>query len=133
MNFEFRILNLEYRYLNFEVGIYSESHTETEELVDMVSMALQYTLWNDLRENGLFIKNLSIAAEAAEPYANDYVYNQNINLTTHSEWRVEIPLEDVIEKLVFYFDSVMHPIPGQKTEADVLSLNYNSILELADI
>ena len=119
--------------MNFEVGIYSESYSELEELVDIVSIALQYTLWNDLRENGLFIKRLNIGAESAEPYANDYIYNQNITINTHSEWRVEIPLDNVIEKLVFYFDSVMHPIPGQKDEADILSLNYNDILQLSEI
>jgi hypothetical protein len=119
--------------MNFDIGIYSESYSELEELVDIVSIALQYTLWNELRENGLFIKRLTISGESAEPYANDYIYSQNISINTHSEWRAEIPLDNVIEKLVFFFDSVMHPIPGKKAASDVLSMNYNDILQLAEL
>ena len=60
--------------LGFEVGIYSESQSELEELVDIVSLAMQYVLWQELRANGLFISQVRIGAESAEPYANDYVY-----------------------------------------------------------
>ena len=119
--------------LSFDVSIYSESHSELEELTEIASMALQYSLWQDLRANGLFIKSLSIGGENAEPYANDFVYSQNITLSTFSEWRVEIPLDSIIEKLVFYFDSTRHPIPGQKTQADVAALNYSDILEKTQI
>ena len=119
--------------LSFEVGIYSESHTELEELVDIVSIALQYKLWHELRANGLFIKALNIASESAEAYANDFVYSQNITLSTLSEWRVEIPLDNIIEKLVFHFDSVMTPIPGEKDASDVQSLTYNDLIESTEI
>lgn len=119
--------------MNFDVTIYSESQAELEELVDIVTLMLQYTAWNELRANGLFINKLSIGAENAEPYANDYVYNQTISISTYSEWRVEIPLDNVIEKLLFYFDSVRTPIPGAATNADALELKYDDILEAADI
>ncbi len=119
--------------MNFDVTIYSESQSELEELVDMVAMILQYVVWNELRANGLFINNLSISGENAEPYANDYVYNQTISLSTYSEWRVEIPIDNTIEKLLFYFDSVRTPIPGMTTKADALVLKYDDILELAEI
>jgi hypothetical protein len=119
--------------MNYDITIYSESQAELEELVDIVTMLLQYVAWNELRANGLFINNLSIGGENAEPYANDYVYNQTISLTTYSEWRVEIPLDNIIEKLIFYFDSVRTPIPGVATDADALELKYDDILELADI
>ena len=119
--------------MDFEVSVYSESHAELEEITEIVIMTLQYTAWNELRENGLFIKNLSISGESAEPYSNDYVFSHTISVSTRSEWRVKIPLEHVIARVVFYFDVVRHPIPGQATEADVLALNYDAILEISDI
>ena len=119
--------------LSFDIQIYSESHTELQELVDITSIALQYNLWQDLRAAGLLITRTQISGESAEAYANDYVYNQNISISTLSEWRVEIPIENVIEKLVFYFDSVKTPDPGVATEADVMSLNLNDILDLTKI
>lgn len=119
--------------LTFDISIYSESQSELEELVDITSLLLQYVSWNELRANGLFIKELSLSGESAEPYANDYVYNQTLSLSTRSEWRVEIPIDNIIEKLVFYFDSVKTPVPGVATAADAMELKYDDILELAEI
>ena len=119
--------------MNYDITIYSESQSELEELTDIVTMLLQFVVWNELRANGLFIDSLSISGENAEPYANDYIYNQTISISTYSEWRVEIPIDNVIEKLLFYFDSVRTPIPGLATDADALELKYDDILEFADI
>jgi len=119
--------------LSFDIQIHSESYSELEELVDITSIALQYSLWNELRENGLFIKGLSIGAESAEPYANDYVYSQNITISTLSEWRVEIPIENIVEKIVFRFEPSWHPIPGVKDESDLLAKSYKEIIDMAEI
>ena len=42
--------------MNFDVQIYSESHSELEELVDITSMTIQYTLWNELRKMVCLLK-----------------------------------------------------------------------------
>ena len=119
--------------MNFDVMIYAESQSELEELVDIVSLALQYNLWNELRANGLFIKSLRIGGESAEPYANDYVYNVTISLNTLSEWRVEIPIENIVEKITFSIEPSRTPIPGSGNAANLLSTKYESILELTEI
>lgn len=118
--------------MSFEIGIYSESHTELEEIAEIVTQILQYASWNELRANGLFIKGTRISAENAEAYANDYVYNFTITVDTLSEWRVEIPLDNVIEKLVFYFDSTKTPISPEYV-ADAQALKFDDIVELAEI
>jgi hypothetical protein len=118
---------------SFEVGIYTESQPELEELVDIVSVLLQHTLREDLRQNGLFIRPIRVGAESAEPFANAYIYNQKITVPTYSEWRVEIPIENLIEKIVFYFETTLHPIPGQATQADVLRTPYQNILAITEV
>ena len=119
--------------LGFELGIYSESQSELEELTDIVSMAMQYVLWQELRANGLFITQVRIGAESAEPYANDYVYNTTISLSTLSEWRVEIPIENVVEKIAFSMQPTWHPIPGVKGRSDMMSKRFDDIIELTEI
>ncbi len=119
--------------LAFELGIYSESQSELEELTDITSLALQYVLWNELRANGLFISQVRIGAESAEPYANDYVYSTTISLSTLSEWRVEVPIENIVEKIAFSIQPTWHPIPGQKSSADLMSNRFNDIIELTEI
>lgn len=119
--------------INLEVGIYSESLTELQEIVDIASIALQYNLWNDLRASGLFINRLTIGGESSEQYANDFIYTQNISLGCISEWRVEIPLENVIEKIMFYFESTNTSVPNEETSANSTALRYNDILDLTSI
>ena len=119
--------------LTFEIQIYSESQSELQELVDIVSLGLQYVLWNDLRASGLFIKSLQIGGESTSEYANDYIYNTNITIGTLSEWRVEIPIQNVVEKMIFRFQPSLTPIPGLKTQADVLSTKFKDIIEMTSI
>ncbi len=119
--------------LTFDISIFSESYSELQRLVDIVSMELQYVSWNELRENGLFIKGTNISSESQEPYANDHVYNMTVSVSTHTEWRVEIPLENVIEKLVFYFDSTRTPVAPNGSIADFQALKYDDVIELAEI
>ncbi len=119
--------------MNFDITIYSESHTEMEELVEIVTMILQYSAWNELRANGLFIKNISIGAENSEPYANDYIYNQTISISTFSEWRVEIPIDSIIEKLVFYFQFTRTPVAPNATITDFQELRFTDIVDSAEI
>jgi hypothetical protein len=118
---------------NFDITVYSESHSELEEITEIVTMILQYVSFNELRANGLTIKSLSIGGENAESYANDYVFSHTISVSTRSEWRVEIPLENVVEKIVFYFDVARTPIPSEKTIADVQALKFEDVIEIAEI
>jgi hypothetical protein len=119
--------------MNIDVGVYCESSSELQELIDIVSIALQHVLWNDLRASGLFIQSVSISGESSEPYANDYVYYQSLSLRCISEWRVEIPLENVIEKIVFYFDSVKTDSENGVSSANSTVLRYSDILEITEI
>ena len=90
-------------------------------------------MWNELRANGLFISQVRIGAESAEPYANDYVYSTAISLSTISEWRVEVPIENNVEKMAFSIQPTWHPIPGVKTGADLMSNRFSDIIELTEI
>lgn len=119
--------------LGFDIQVFSESYTELQEIVEIVSIALQYVLWNDLRASGLFISSLSIGGENAEQYANDYVYSQSLNIKTLSEWRVEIPIENTIEKIVFSMDSNLTSSPYEGNGANSTVLRYDDLLNITKI
>jgi len=118
--------------MRFDVTIYTESHAESEELTEIVSLLLQHTAWNELRASGLFIKSLSISAQNNEPYANDYIYSHTISIDTMSEWRVEIPIDSVIEKMIFYFDSVKTPTSNQAL-VGLATEKFKDIVDMAEI
>jgi hypothetical protein len=118
---------------SFEVSVYSESHSELEEIVEILLMLFQHTCWNELRENGLFIKALNFSGENAQPYSNDYIYIRNITLQVRTEWRVEVPISDIIEKIVFYFDSVKTPNNIESFNGAVNTLKFSDVVEMASI
>ena len=119
--------------INLEVQILADSHTELIELTDMTAMILQYADWQELRANGLLVKNLSIGAENAEQYINDFVYSQNVTLNCRTEWRVEIPIANLIEKVILNIESVKTGAHPAKTSADTLELKFEDIIELTEI
>ena len=61
------------------------------------------------------------------------VYNTAISLTTLSEWRVEVPIENIVEKIAFTLEPTWHPIPGIKTNGDSLSRRFSEIVDLTEI
>lgn len=119
--------------LSFEIQILSESLSELNELVDITSLVLQFTLFNELRASGLVITRLNIGSENAEAYANDYVYNTSITLSTLSEWRAEIPIDNLVEKIVLKIEPTFHRVPGTTALSPELTSKYRDILEITQI
>lgn len=119
--------------LNMEVQILADSHTELIELVDICAMILQYSAWQELRSQGLLIKTLSVSSENAEQYINDFIYSQNITLNCRSEWRVEIPIDNLVEKMVLNIESTKTGIKPQKDQSDELQLQFKDLIELTEI
>lgn len=119
--------------LAFDLTIYSESLSELNELTDITSLALQFSLWHQLRAAGLFINRLNIGSENAEPYANDYVYSNSITLNTLSEWRAEIPIDNLVEKIIFRIEPTLHQVPGNIKTSPEITTKYDDILEITQI
>jgi hypothetical protein len=116
--------------LNVEVQINTESHVETEELTDLTAIMLQYRLFHELRAAGFIIKNLSVGAESAEQYVNDFIYSQSISISGISEWRVEIPVENVLERVVFNISSTK--TPSNNSKSGKVPLVYSDLMEITE-
>jgi hypothetical protein len=72
-----------------------------DELVDMVSLLFVDIAYNDLVKSGLAIKGVSSSAPTQVLDRNDQLFTQTITLTVRSEWRREIPIENVIDVINF--------------------------------
>lgn len=83
----------------FEVKIVAENEIDREEIADIVQVSLMGTRRMDLQHAGLFIKTMSTSGETEEKYSNDYLYMVSISLDTRSEWKVHIPISDIIERI----------------------------------
>ncbi len=88
---------------SFEILIASEGIPDREELTDIVSSFLIGKARQELYEAGLFVKSVSMGGEREEDWGNDKVFLQSINVDTYSEWRREIPIDNLIETINFCF------------------------------
>jgi hypothetical protein len=85
----------------FEVKVTAESEIDREEITDIVQTVLMGSRRLELQDAGLFIKTLSTSGESEEPYANGYLYSTSISLETRSEWKIHIPISNVVERIGF--------------------------------
>lgn len=99
----------------FEVKISTYSPEDTHALTDLVIQSLQGTYRNNLQQNGLFIKRISGGGENTENVnRNDPVFHSSLSVETYSNWRREIPIANMIDRiqLCFEFDLTSEDIPA---------------------
>lgn len=87
----------------FEVQIAAEDPQDREELSDILAAFFQGVVRNDLTNAGLFIRSVSISGEREEDWGNDKVFLQSLSLECYSEWRREIPHNNLVETINFCF------------------------------
>jgi hypothetical protein len=88
---------------SFEIVIASEGIPDREELTDIVSSFLIGKARQELYEAGLFVRSVSMSGEREEDWGNDKVYLQSITVEAYSEWRREIPIDNLLETISFCF------------------------------
>jgi len=116
--------------ISMDIQINTESHVETEELTDLTAIMMQYKLFHELRAGGFIMKSFSVGAESTEQYVNDFIYSQSISISGISEWRVEIPVENVLEKVVFNIESTKTPSNNNKSSK--VPMVYSDLMEITE-
>jgi hypothetical protein len=104
----------------YEVKIISENEVDREELFDIVQIALMSTRRLDLQKAGVFIRGMSSSGEAEQKYSNDYLYTAALNLDIRTEFKINIPISNLVERigLCLAFKTL-----DSDVEADALAVN----------
>jgi hypothetical protein len=89
---------------SFEIIITTESIQDREELTDIVSSFFIAKVRQEIYEGGLFIKGVSIGSENESEFGNKKIFSQSVTIDTFSEWRIEIPIDSLIERINFCFN-----------------------------
>lgn len=88
----------------FEVKVISKSLEDTVSIADLVLIALQGVYRGVLQQNGLFVRSVSAGGESVENIgSNDPFYTISITVNTRSEWRREIPISTLVDRINFCF------------------------------
>jgi hypothetical protein len=111
---------------SFEIKVTSNSQEDTAALADIVMISLQSTYRNILEKNGLFIKQITAGGESAESInANDPVFNLSITANTYSEWRREIPIASLVDRIQLCFSVDL----GSQNDPPATGLDIKMFLE----
>lgn len=100
---------------SYEIKITSDSQEDTAAIADLVMISLQATYRDSLERNGLFIKDISSSGENTESVnGNDPVYTCSITANAYAEWRREIPISSLLDRIniCFTFDVSDKDIPA---------------------
>lgn len=82
-----------------QIQVTTEDEVDREEIADIVMVSLQGSRMLELQREGLFIRSMNTGGEMEQEYANDKLYSISINLDTRSEWKIHIPINDVVERI----------------------------------
>lgn len=106
-----------------EIKVVAEDEIDREEIADIIMVSLQGPRRLELQREGIFIRSVSSGGETEEPYANDFLYSVVITLDVRSEWKVHIPVSNVVERIGFClsFDTV-----DTDTPADEIGINFST-------
>ena len=102
---------------SFEIKVMGRSNEDVLSIADLIAPSLQNTFRTILMQNGLFIKNLSISGIADESIGEaDPIYSVSITINTFSEWRREIPIANLVDRiqLCFAVDASPNDVPASK-------------------
>jgi hypothetical protein len=72
-----------------------------DELVELTALALLDIYFRDLEEAGVVIKPPTIGSPSEVDNRKDKIYKQVITIDYIGEWRREIPIENIIERILF--------------------------------
>jgi len=112
----------------FEIKVITEDSVNREEITDIIMVSLQGSRRDELEREGVFIRSMSTGPETEQPYSNDHLYMISITLQVRTEWKIQIPISDVCERigLCVSFDSFGSKDPA----AD--ALNYIEQISMAE-
>lgn len=100
---------------SFEIKVIGRSQEDVLSIGDLILVGLQNTYRGILRQNGLFIKNVSSSGQSEEQIGEaDPIFSTSITVNTYSEWRREIPITTLVERvhLCFEVDASSEDIPA---------------------
>lgn len=106
---------------SFEIKTISRSLEDCMSISDLILVSLESTYKYDLQQNGVLIKSISAGGQSDENIGEaDPVYSISININTFSEWRREIPISNLIERiqLCFNFDVSSADIPATNLDIE---------------
>ncbi|MCZ2224565.1 MAG: hypothetical protein LC122_13150 [Chitinophagales bacterium] len=112
------------------IDVKTRSLRSCDDICQLVAMALTEIYFDQLVESGLIIKPLNIGGVSTTEDRNDKLFTQSITLDIRNEYRREIPIETLIESVLF---SIEFDDLSQKYPSPAINLNIDTSVTLSNI
>lgn len=89
---------------SMSVDILSRSMRARDDLAELIAMCFTDLYFDDLVDVGLVIKPVNVSGSSESEDRNDKLFRTSINLDFRTEWRREIPISNLIERILFTID-----------------------------
>jgi len=94
---------------SMNIDIMARDLRTRDDLVDLISLLFVDVAFNDLQRAGLIVKGVSSGAPTETDDRNDHIFKQTVTLQIRSEWRRQIPVDNIIEIINFSVDFPISP------------------------
>lgn len=113
------------------IDILTRGMRERDDLVELISAFLMSVVWNDAFKSGVSIKpNLNISSPSEGEDRNDKLFKQSITIELRTEWRREIPVENIVDTINFCIDFASDL--QEENISPAPNLTINNTVELLD-
>src|SRR5690606_31329351 len=114
--------------INIDV-VTGNSIRSRDDLTELVCLFAQEIYFEELRKAGILIKSVSAAAPSEGEYANEKMMRQIVTLDVRTEWRREIPINNLVDAINFCVEfGRLEPAPGTFAP----NLQISTYIELMD-
>ena len=83
------------------IDVKTRSLRSRDDLIEAIGMCFTEVNFDALYEVGLIVKPMSVGTPTESDDRNDKLFSQTITLNIRSEWRREIPINSVIDSILF--------------------------------
>lgn len=109
------------------IDVFSRSLRSRDDLVELVGMCFTELYYEELRKIGIVVKPLSIGSPTELDDRNDKLFRQSITLDIRTEWRREIPVENLVDSILFTImfenlsNSIDDPAPNLTIRTELIN------------
>lgn len=112
------------------IDVMTRSLRSRDDITEAIAMCFTEVTFDNLYDVGLIIKPISIGAASESDDRNDKLFRQTLTLDIRTEWRREIPVQNIIDAI--FFTSTFEDLtrPGTPIPAN---LTVNTETSLTDL
>jgi len=112
------------------IDVLTRSLRSRDDLVELIAMCFTEINFDTLVDIGVVIKPINIGASSETDDRNDKLFRQSLTLDIRTEWRREIPIENIIDTILFTVEFVNLSKPDNPVAANLTINTETSITDM---